>query len=302
MKQFLCKTILLSSTVVILLLIGEYAVRQVPNPYKYKHQWMLENAENVQTLILGSSHTYFGINPEKFSKKTFSLANTSQNYEYDYYLLNQYIEQCTKLESIIIPVSYFSLFSSRFEDREEWWYAINYKIYMDCNIHSDFSRYNFELAHPSVYRGKMISIFSPSTTLGFTDYGMGTTYSIDKKLNTWEDSEAAISRHTAKNLSLMDKNLDWLHKIIEVCKEKEITLTLITTPTWHTYYNNINKIQLSKTFEIIDSIQKEHPFVKYYNFLSDNRFVADDFYDCDHLSNIGADKFSKILNELLSSE
>jgi len=279
--------------------IGEVLVRRVPNPYSYKHKWMLNNAQNVETLILGSSHTYFGINPEKIESPTFNLAFSSQNLEYDYYLLNQYIEQCNTLKNLILPISYFSLFSEGFESGKDWWNAINYKIYMNCNIHSDFSKYNFELSHPSVYKGKLLSALHSSEKLQCTDLGMGTVYSFDNKKDNWDDAEAAIKRHTIDNFSKLEENMVSLNKIISLCKNKNVNIILITTPTWHTYYNGLNKVQLAKMNEVINELLRNHKFVEYYNFLTDGRFMEDDFYDCDHLSNLGADKFSKILNDLI---
>ena len=299
MKSFISKILLFSSFVIAFISIGELLVRRVPNPYSYKHQWMLNNAKDVETLVLGSSHTYFGINPEKFTAETFNLAFTSQNFEYDYFLLNQYVERCTSLKNLILPISYFSMFSNRFEDKDSWWYAINYKIYMNCDIHSDFSKYNFEFFHPSVYKGKLLSILKPSENLQCTELGMGTAYDIKNKTNNWNDAEAAIERHTVKDYSKLEDNRGFLNKIIALCKDKDINVILITTPTWHTYYNGLNKVQLAKMHEVIDKLLRNNEHVKYYDFLTDDRFVEDDFYDCDHLSNIGANKFSEILNSLI---
>lgn len=284
-------------SILVLLMAGECYVRKLPNQYKYKHQWMSENADKVQTLILGSSHAYYGINPEKMGGVAFNLANISQNFEYDYYLLRQYIGHCSNIRNVILPISYFSFFSPRFEDGDNWWYAINYKMYMNCNIHSDFSIYNFELSHPSVYFGKLRSRISFTRLLNYTEWGMGTDYSVDNKSAAWANGKAAVARHTASDWSDLDENLSRLHQILDLCNEANANLILITTPTWHTYYENLDKRQLAKMYEVIDSFQQENPLVKYYNFMTDGRFAADDFYDCDHLSNLGADKFSLILND-----
>lgn len=299
MKSFIFRILLFSFPIIIFLAIGEVLVRRVPNPYSYKHKWMLNNAKNVETLILGSSHTYFGVNPEKIKSPTFNLAFTSQNFEYDYILLNQYIEHCNTLKHLILPISYFSLFSNGFENGKDWWYAINYKIYMNCDIHSDFSKYNFELSHPTVYKGKLLSLLHPSENLQCTDLGMGTAYSIDNKQERWDDAKAAIERHTKDDFSRLEENMVFLNKIISLCKNKNVNLILITTPTWHTYYKGLNKDQLARMNGAINELLRNYEFVEYYNFLTDDRFMEDDFYDCDHLSNIGADKFSEILNELI---
>jgi hypothetical protein len=299
MKSFISKILLFSSFIIVFIAIGEILVRRVPNPYSYKHQWMRNNAQKIETLVLGSSHTYFGVNPERFTTATFNLAFTSQNFEYDYYLLHQYVEQCSSLKNLIIPISYFSLFSKGLEGGKYWWYCINYKIYMDCDIHSDFSKYNFEFSHLSVWKGKLLSILKPSKNLQCTDLGMGTAYAIDNKMESWNDAKAAIERHTAKDFDGLGKNLIYLNKIITLCNAKGINTILITTPTWHTYYKGLDRMQLAKMYEVIENLLLNNNHIQYYDFLTDNRFVEDDFYDSDHLSNIGADKFSEILNTLI---
>jgi hypothetical protein len=44
----------------------------------------------------------------------------------------------------------------------------------------------------------------------------------------------------------------------------------------------------------IDSLKQQY-HIEYYDYLKDTRFVADDFWDGDHLSDVGAEKFTKIL-------
>lgn len=82
-----------------------------------------------------------------------------------------------------------------------------------------------------------------------------------------------------------------LCKILELCNEANANLILITTPTWHTYYESLDQRQLAKMYEVIDDFQRKNPDVMYYNFMADERFAADDFYDCDHLSNLGRISF-----------
>lgn len=87
MKRFLLLSSLVVIAVVSTLLLGEWCVRQVPNAYRYKHQWMLQHADDVEMLFLGSSHIYAAVDPACISVPSFNLANSSQNFKYDYYLL-----------------------------------------------------------------------------------------------------------------------------------------------------------------------------------------------------------------------
>ena len=40
--------------------------------------------------------------------------------------------------------------------------------------------------------------------------------------------------------------------------------------------------------------------IAYFNFLKDARFNAPDFHSIDHVNNLGAEKFSRILNEIIN--
>jgi hypothetical protein len=56
---------------VVCLCVAEFIVRQAPNVYKYKHEYI--RSKEFEILVLGSSHAYFGINPEFFSSMTISF-------------------------------------------------------------------------------------------------------------------------------------------------------------------------------------------------------------------------------------
>jgi len=56
---------------------------------------------------------------------------------------------------------------------------------------------------------------------------------------------------------------------------------------------------LSITVKAANSIASKYNNCEYYNFLSDTAFIAKDFYDADHLSEIGAKKLSNIINAKL---
>ena len=47
----------------------------------------------------------------------------------------------------------------------------------------------------------------------------------------------------------------------------------------------------------VHRLQKKYPIIEYYDYCYDNRFVDEDFMDSSHLSEIGANKFSRIVKE-----
>ena len=277
----------------------EYLIREEPNPYKFKYDWMQKNAENVETLVLGSSHTYFGIRSEYFTSKAFNLANTSQELKFDLFLLNYWSNRYKKLKTVICPISFFSFFGQGLENSSESFRCRYYKIYMDCNLYSDFSLYNLELSNLATAQTKIDRLFIEDNAPGCDKYGWGTLFKLStKNIKEWNDgseAEAAVKRHTAESWDYIDQNYAYLKDIAEFCRSRQIQLVLITTPCWHTYYNNLNKKQLSIMYSLTYKLVNQYKLL-YLDYLKDKRFVAEDFYDSNHLSDIGAIKFTKILD------
>lgn len=302
MRRFIIYTSLFSLIVLFTLGSGEYIIRRLPNPYKHKHQWMLHNASRVECLVMGSSHTYYGISPTHFGPNTFNLANVSQNPKYDYLLLEKHIPMCTQLQSVIVPISYFTFFDKSLEEGDEWFYAINYKVYMDIDEHPHWSKYNFELSNRPAYSGKLQSYLSGKTLPICDSLGFGLEYTMAAKDHAlWEkNAYMTASRHTAGDGEMYHENETYLRRIAELCRDNDIRLILITTPTWHAYHQLLDKRQLQKTYEIIAQLCHDYA-LPYLDYLKDPRFVEEDFYDCDHLSDVGAQKFTALLRDELEA-
>lgn len=105
MKKFLLLSTLLCCTIITTLILGEFLVRTMSNPYKVKNKWMMEHSQNINSIILGSSHTYYGVRPE-YVDSLYNLANVSQNPKYDYFMLEKYGNLCPNLKTVILPISY----------------------------------------------------------------------------------------------------------------------------------------------------------------------------------------------------
>lgn len=299
MKFFLTYTAFFATSVILALLLGEYIITRQPNPYKYKHQYMTENAAEVESLIFGSSHSFYGINPQYFESPTFSLANISQNFEYDNILLRAYAPKCVKLKNIILPISYFSFFDKDYEHSDESFLITYYKKYMNINIYPYYSKYNFEFTHFTLYSNKIKSIIKGKQPIECDEKGFGLGYHLERRSDKWKENvKDVIARHTASDDSMLEYHLTHLRSIIEYCNSMNLRIILVTTPTWKGYYQNLNKAQLEKMYSTISVLKKEYNF-EYYDFLCDERFGDNDFFDADHLSTDGAEKFSRIINEIL---
>lgn len=302
MKKFFKYCMLFMLPVLMVAAPLEYFIRQVPNSYKYKYEWMQKNAENVETLIFGSSHTLYGIRPQYLDGKAFNMANVNQELAQDWFLLNYWKDRYKKLKTIIVPVSYYpTWFSPGLEYGGEEYRCRYYKIYMDCDLYTDFSfSYNMELSDYRTAKQKIDKLLSGDKDTEYDVYGWSKRYLLSNKNHkTWSDgseAENAVRRHKAKGFDNEEKNYGYMSEIAKFCKKYNIQLVLVSTPCWQTYHERLDKAQLLEANRVTRRFVEEFnvPYLDYFN---DKRFEADDFFDSNHLSDIGAVKFTKILNE-----
>ena len=112
MKPFITRVLIFITPIVTLCLATELLLRNIPNDYKYKRQTLDDNAESIETLILGSSPFYYGIDPEYMGNHTYNAAYVSQTLEYDHALFKKYVKWLKHLKTLILPADYFSLYLS----------------------------------------------------------------------------------------------------------------------------------------------------------------------------------------------
>ena len=109
MRTLYLKIALFLAPLFLVWLALEVFYRQAPNNYSYKDQQLQKVAANVQTLVMGDSHAFYGINPEYFKDLTFNLSNISQSLLTDELLLEKNISNLPALKTVFINISYFTL-------------------------------------------------------------------------------------------------------------------------------------------------------------------------------------------------
>jgi hypothetical protein len=95
-------------------------------------------------------------------------------------------------------------------------------------------------------------------------------------------------------------NLKILNGFVNECKDRHIEVVFVVPPVLSTYskYTNPRINQMNKN-AILELCQKYD--CQYFDYFRDNRFAIGDFSDNDHLNYLGAEKFSKILNQDIES-
>lgn len=300
--KFICKTLLFAVLPAVLFLSAyEAAYRNIPNSYSLKKEYLDTMADSVEVLVLGSSHSYYGINPEYLSLRTFNAANVSQTLDYDALIYNTWFRGKPAPRYVVLTISYSTLWG-RISLGKEHWRSRKYSIYMGFGSWRDWfspDGYEFQLGDRTVLGYYLLG----KDFVGCSDTGFGTVYKCGSGEDLYETGVSAAVRHSLMSAATADlcrDNIALIGDIIGDCSEHGKKTVFLITPTYIAYREALPAAQVRRTHEVLDSLHGAYPDnTAILDFSSDPRFAAADFYDGDHLCTDGAAKLSVILNDTL---
>jgi len=298
MRKFVKSFILFVLPIALFMFFAEILFRHIPNQYSYKANYLETHGNEVEILILGSSHSFYGIDPGEFSCKAFNAAHGSQSLDFDYAILQKYSNKLQNLRTVIVPISYGSLYG-KLELGIEKWHLKDYSIYYGLKTPLSFEKRLEVFSKGNMSRLKNYVL--GKIDLGVTALGHGTASGKRPQSDLRESGNIAAKRHTAEKDTaqmMFSEMLGYLDYIIKLCQKKNCRVILLTMPAWHSYRENMDAWQWQKTQETVQALEKQHQNVHYFNFIADSQFAANDFQDADHLNFQGARKMSRILDSL----
>ncbi len=298
MKKFLLLVFLFFLLTAVMLAAGEYAVRRIPNPYSAKREAISRFGKDTETVVLGSSHTYYGVVADSLDR-TLNLANVSQTFEYDYRILNRYIDSFPRLKRVIIPISFFSFFDPPFDRTDERYLETYYKIYLGIDKYPAYSPKAFELSSFVTYSGKLKSLIERKPGPQTSPKGFGLDYADSKRVADIEaEAGSAAERHATMPLGYEAYEREWFEKLIELCRERGIEPVLISTPVTEYYLRALDPTQFRRMRTLVSDYCQRYSLA-YHDFSSAPGFTDLDFRDGDHLCHSGALRFTRLLRPLL---
>ena len=277
----------------------EYKLGHIPNTYNTKKNCLNNKSDSVEVLVLGTSHSLFGINPQYFSHVGFNLANASQSLDYDEQLTLKFLPTLPKLKLVMIAIGYQTLYF-RLANTDEYWRGFYYRSFMGLD--------NVSLPYMDSRRFSLLMLYTPQVALDIMRKGFKINYAEkllcngymypDVAANAISDSTAAYRVHMHNMLIKSGKHkimLSDLDTFVKVLRAKNIQVVFITLPVYTTYSSKCDPITLSKNEVEINNLCTKYNCI-YNNYFTDTRFTIEDFNDNDHLNIQGANKFSAILD------
>jgi hypothetical protein len=296
MLKLISKLTIFLTPIALMAGLVEYRLRSLPNGYTMTRAYLEQSIERDQILITGSSHAYYGIKPELLGVPTFNLAYIGQDVYYDNRILLRYLPRARNLRLVIVTVSFFT-FETRSETAvAEAWRTSFYYHFWDIP-HVSF---RFRLADQSLIalygtRDVLWKGFHLASAENVDENGGNAVFRVSNPASVTDRLQ--INRHNSSmNPQYAVENAQYLAEIFDALKARSIRAVIVTTPCFRTYYGNMDP-QAYRRMQNQVGILRQRYGLEYYDYLTDPRFTLEDFADSDHLSTMGAEKFSRILRD-----
>ena len=303
MKKFIKLILIFIAPVLILVMCTELLLRNIPNDYSYKKKYLDKNSDHVEALFLGNSHIYYGINPEYSKLKSFNAAHISQSLKYDVAIYEKYKSNFKKLKFIIVSMDYLTL-NFCLETSLENWRVKNYAIYYDIAAPSLFD--NFEMLNGRTFNNvlRLKYYMSGPSAVTCNKWGFGDNYNSIQAKDLIATGKEAAKRHKdlIKDKVGFNENIQFFLYLVNESKKNNFNLLFLTPPAFSSYIENVDKKILNTTTDLIKITTSQNNNIRFYNLLSDTSFTSKDFFDGDHLNEIGAKKLTLKVNDFIESD
>jgi len=277
MRLLILKSTLWAFSCLSIWLVIEYYAGKEINDYRRKLEIL--NRRNAGALILGSSHSFYGVLADE-SSGTYNMSWSSQTLDETGWIA----EQVPDSIHLLVCISPFSL-STTVDDRVERWRNVLFNRTF-THISSDFHELSFLLSMGGRKTLRMAKNgFNGVGPSRIDEYGNGIR---DSQVKDFKGSaQAAHKRHFVR------PNHDGLkRKLIRLSRRPN---TSFFTPPFHRSYQTLiaNEPNWSATLSLLDSLSRNYQ-VNYSNY---SGWDTPDscFYDADHLNKHGQRQFSRTL-------
>jgi len=300
--KFFARVMVYLAPVLLLMLGMEILQRKLPNDYSYKKHQLESKLGEIETLILGTSHTYMGINPALFEGTAFNLASTAQTLYFDRFLFEKYAPDMPKLKRLILPVSYSSLGSESYLNPGDFNKSYHYAFFYGSDAF---------IKKLAPRRFSLVSLFTVKRSIdrSIDFYFEGDDLVECNELGWYAGDEAPKplqkSGETTGQLhdsfyseDLVPINTAHVAAILQSCKAANIEVYLVSMPMYSSYMEHVTSERYEVMQRTVDSLSQAYQS-PYFNYTYDPGFKTEDYFDSNHLNEQGANTFTKKLMDAI---
>lgn len=283
--------------ILIALLLVEVTVRQIPNNFSFKYQYVKEKGDGIRVLALGHSQLYNGFIPSLVDS-SFNLSYGSQRYIDDYYLMEELIDYMPNLRYVIVPIGYMNV-QIKDTDLPFPRNAVYYHEYMHINYGGQLpiSQY-LECFNPGLAVSKIWNYYVLNDPIRNCD-SLGA--SIFKKRDVL--SYRRLNLYTRTKSDKQGYEMEYEEYLSNLCillKNKNIKMILVSPPVYWDGFPDINEDQLQFSRKYIHEFCEQNK-VRYIDMEFDSTYNKLDFSNENHLCQSGAIKFTKKIKQIINN-
>lgn len=280
MKRFILRTIYLLGGLIlsialllILVIVGDNSKKVVTNPIN---------------LIVGDSHMETSLDPSLIDYSYLNYSSSSESTFYSYYKVLNLINNDYKIKNLYLGLSYHNI-SSYYDETIDGNLSsrISSRYFRILPFKKKISSLNYNKRDIFKYVRNLIEIqIRNIATCNKTYYGEFHNKFYDTQVDsTVVDSRIKSQFYDSNNeiLSFSNINIEYLHKLKQLCDNNKINLFLVKTPLHSLYLERIPERYVTKYKEIEEELKV--PVIDFESVLVENHHFTP---DGDHLSLKGA--------------
>ncbi len=292
MKKFLRNSALFLLPLLIVAVALEWVAESIPNSYTYKRDYLEQYGAQIQTLILGSSNAYDGLNPSVLPK-AFNLANSSQTLEDDYRLLVKYIDSMDSLQTVIVGLGYHSLGATTEDNRRTY-----YTIYIDLYPRWPLSKYSFEVSNPEMLIKKIIKYAVSRDVARCDSLGQRvghTKEAAQSGAEWWNKGVDALVINDKLDIINhkfeISSNISYLKAIVDLCNAHNVQPVIVQMPVMEDYKRLLPIEQVALMDSVLQSLDSCAICIE----ASEWDMQEDGWYNATHLTKEASEEFTQKL-------
>lgn len=275
----------------------------------------------AEVLVLGPSHAEYAIDPALLGPKTFNLAFPSQDLGYDQRLFELAAPQMPELECVVDVLTYFA-FDFRTDalnahDVREYWthFGLAPRAGLTAELVLDLSVY---LRHRGTFVSHVLTsktaqpfqvLDVPQVAPGQTGQWLTSTGHrfIDSALDPAKVAEtcaARVATHAARHTKATPEapsgiNAPALTAMLEGARQRGLGVLLVQTPYVREYREAYPKALVEEHDRRLRQLLAGFPEVVYVDASAGEGYALEEFVDCDHLNQRGAQRFTRRIEDEL---
>ncbi|MGK0377071.1 MAG: hypothetical protein ACJA1Z_000879 [Patiriisocius sp.] len=306
--RFLLRAGLFFLPVVLLFIIIELLVLNIPASYINRSAYFETEKDSIEIAVFGSSQVDTGLNPVYFDQPSISFASKSQHHDLDNAIFTQTLHKMPKLKTVVFELSYAHLEIPH--NGADFWKNNVYLKYFEVNAFNRATYFKDKLIYissPRLFSKQLTDYYIKKKDFsGFNKYGYDSlNYGfIFKNLNYNQDAidQLPIELSGMENLRVFDYNVPYFLSMIENVLNENLQVVICTMPLEKNYLKTREPSVLIRRDSILDLIGKRYAGVKIFRKEEDTlNYNPTDFRNHNHLNPQGAEKFTKELNEFLKA-